>query len=120
MIFFSFSAASHVSQFPSLNFLVYVPKSSESPLYIQSSDSVGGVSLTDNFLVPQWGGMVIYNPAEPSGEGGGSGRGGVSMEELMPVFIEQLKMLLGVPDLAMVSGTVCVYCSLQVGWKSAS
>ena len=105
--------ASHVSQFPSLNFLVYVPKQSESPLYIRSDSE--GHSLTDNFLVPQWGGMVIHNRDEVSdlesskrtknssrgGEGGGSGgvvQLQVDMEKLMPVFVEHLKMLLGIPE----------------------
>ena len=101
--------ASHVSQFPSLNFLVYVPKRSESPLYIRSDSTHSGHSLTDNFLVPQWGGVIIHNQVEPSptshrADGGGGGEGGVhrgrvKMEKLMPVFVDHLKMLLGVPAL---------------------
>ena len=53
---------------------------------------------TDTFLVPQWGGLIIYNPPEVgnrTNEGGTRVR--VRMDHLMPAFIEQLKMLLGVP-----------------------
>ncbi len=103
-----------MSQFPSLNFLVYVPKRSESPLYIRSDSE--GRSVTDNFLVPQWGGMVIYNRNEVSDlESSESGKNQsrdsgkecgdsgvvcleVEMRKLMPVFVDHLKMLLGVPD----------------------
>lgn len=113
------SIASHVSQFPSLNFLVYVPKQSESPLFIRASDS----SLTDNFLVPQWGGMVIYNSQELSHAGSEAGEGEtdsdgvlhlrVKMDKLMPIFVEQLKMLLGVPNVV-TAQEMCVVCDFIV------
>lgn len=99
-------AASHVSQFPSLNFLVYVPKRTEYPLFIRSGSS-GSEQVTDNFLVPQWGGVVIYNPDEllepTTKEGGDQARSPihvrVAVERLMPVFVGQLQMLLGVPEI---------------------
>lgn len=105
--------ASHVSQFPSLNFLVYIPKNTESPLYIRPDPSNREeASLTDNFLVPQWGGVILYNDpggllrhgVDPNGTGAGGDDGGavhlrVNMKKLMPVFIKQLKMLLGIPDI---------------------
>ncbi len=80
---------SHVSQLPSLNFLVYIPRGEESPLLIKD-----GSSSTDAFLVPQWGGVVIFNPPELSEEG----ETFVPMEQLMPVFVKQLRMLLGLPS----------------------
>ena len=99
---------SHVSQLPSLNFLIYVPTPSESPLFIRPNSSPRDRhSQTDNFLVPQWGGVVIYNPEKLSLGGPDEFRGNdgeivpsvtVKMEKLMPVFITQLKMLLGIPN----------------------
>ena len=94
-----------VSQHPSLNFLIYVPKTSEYPLHIQDVGSKDSLP-TDAFLVPQWGGVVIYNPPELAGSARDKGDSTqdagttsvvVRMEELMPLFIGQLKMLLGVP-----------------------
>ena len=108
-ISFLFSVASHVSQFPSLNFLVYIPKRTESPLFIRpSSSSSDEHSQTDNFLVPQWGGMIIYNPGKLSqsivesnlsGEDNGSVLVNVKMEKLMPIFIKQFKILLGISNI---------------------
>lgn len=118
-----FVIASHVSQFPSLNFLVYVPKQSESPLFIRSSSDSEDVSLTDNFLVPQWGGMIIHNSQELSGSEAESGSDGVlhlrvRMEKLMPIFVEQLKMLLGVPNMVMAHvHTQCVV--ICIFWQPA-
>ena len=94
-----------VSQHPSLNFLVYVPKTSEYPLHIRDVSSKDSHPI-DAFLVPQWGGVVIYNPPEladsakdkrDSTQDVGATSVLVRMEELMPLFIGQLKMLLGVP-----------------------
>lgn len=96
--------ASHVSQFPSLNFLVYVPKRTESPLFIRQEEEEEERSYTDNFLVPQWGGVIICNLGSESGDveaespGGRAIRVNVPMEKLMPVFVKQLHMLLGVPE----------------------
>ena len=95
-----------VSQLPSLNFVIYLPKRTEYPLHIRQ-DQRSNVTPTNAFLVPQWGGVVLYNPPEM-----GSGQDmelqreavaqdklnvSVRMEELMPLIIGQLKMLLGVP-----------------------
>ena len=84
-----------MSQLPALNFVVYLSTPSQYPLLIKTPD--GGLT-TDTFLVPQWGGLIIYNPPEVgnrTNEGGTRVR--VRMDHLMPAFIEQLKMLLGVP-----------------------
>jgi phosphatidylinositol glycan class S len=51
-------------------------------------------ALTDNFLVPQWGGVVIFSP--PGEEEGGKVIV-VRMEKVMSVFVRQLQLLLGVP-----------------------
>lgn len=42
-----------------LNFVVYTPEDSFSPLFIKNSG--GGFSDTNAFLIPQWGGIVILN-----------------------------------------------------------
>ena len=95
-----------VSQLPSLNFVICLPKKTEYPLYIRQ-DQRSKVTPTSAFLVPQWGGVVVYNPPEmgseqdkePQREAVAQDKLNVSvrMEELMPLFIGQLKMLLGVP-----------------------
>lgn len=79
--------ASHVSQLPALNFLVYVPPPSLSPLLIATPD---GGHPTDTFLVPQWGSVIIYNSHNSSAQQ-------VKMEDLMPSFIQHINMLLGIP-----------------------
>ena len=91
-----------MSQFPSLNFLVYVPKQTESPLFIREEEKEER-SYTDNFLVPQWGGVIICNLGSESGdvEVESPVRVNVPMEKLMPVFVKQLHMLLGVPETVM-------------------
>ena len=112
MSFLSPNAASLVSQLPSLNFLVYIPKKSEYPLHIQQSSKSN--DSTDTFLVAQWGGVMIYNPPEIAqqreneskdsnktrGEKKMESKGvlqvAIKMEKVIPVFIQQLKMLLGV------------------------
>lgn len=84
-----------VSQLPSLNFLVLVPHKTHSPLLIRDPQG----QYTDNFLVPQWGGVVFYNP--PQWENGDEGKGvevNVEMEKVMAVFVRQLQMLLGIPQ----------------------
>ena len=92
-----------VSQLPSLNFLVYVTRQKHFPLHIREPSG----HMTNNFLVPQWGGVVFYNPpewinqSEVGGGGGGGVEGGgvqVRMEEVMVTFVKQLEMLLGVPE----------------------
>ena len=106
-------SASHVSQLPSLNFIVYIPKATQYPLHIRSNNKARKTKekdappppppppATDTFLVPQWGGVVLYNPPglgdETDANRSAGRRVDVDMEKVMPVFISQLKMLLGLP-----------------------
>ena len=66
-------------------------------MYIVSSGDAK--SPQEGFLVPQWGGVVICNtpPLAPSSPGKGPALVSVKMEELMPIFMQQLAVLLGVP-----------------------
>ncbi|KAI5295430.1 GPI transamidase component [Ascosphaera acerosa] len=83
---------------PTINFIVYVPAASQSPLYISGVDAT-------SWTVPQWGGLYILNvpkenadllldmPAENPAH--------LTKEALRPamrVFCRQLLTLLGVPS----------------------
>ena len=119
--------ASHVSQLPSLNFLVYIPKKSEYPLHIRQTSKSN--DSTDTFLVAQWGGVLIYNPPELAQliknesqsdnatrrqdrkdsrtglqDSKSALKVAVRMEKVIPIFIQQLKMLLGVSSSERVRG----------------
>ena len=89
------NTGSQVSQLPSINFLVYLPRKAEHPLFIV--DPGDAKSPREGFLVPQWGGVVIYNAHPEPVSGAGHASLSVKMGRLMPVFIEQLAALLGVP-----------------------
>lgn len=43
-----------------LNFLLYVPERSHSPLYIQDKD--GAPVSTNAFHSPRWGGIMVWEP----------------------------------------------------------
>lgn len=55
-----------------LNFLLYVPERSHSPLYIQDKD--GAPVSTNAFHSPRWGGIMVWGPGVLAvfGQGGGS------------------------------------------------
>ncbi|KAJ7266892.1 phosphatidylinositol-glycan biosynthesis class S protein-domain-containing protein [Mycena haematopus] len=88
------SLSSSVSNDPVLHFIVFIPSASRRPLRIL--DSNGRLSSSDAFLLPQWGGIVIYNLAEqqehiplpPS-----------ALNSVFSTFASQLLGLLGVPNL---------------------
>ncbi|XP_062511336.1 GPI transamidase component PIG-S-like [Corticium candelabrum] len=80
----------YVSSNPTLDFLVYVPTQHQSPLHIV--DDMGHRVTSNAFLSPRWGGIIIHNVNE-------SGDCVIEMEKIMPVFVSQLRQLLGVPDL---------------------
>ncbi|XP_077996090.1 GPI-anchor transamidase component PIGS-like [Glandiceps talaboti] len=86
---------SHVSTNPTLNFLVYVPTRYHSPLYILNEK---GESVNSNaFLSPRWGGIMIYNSAQPEGNVTLPELVEVDIKEVMEVFLSQLRLLVGVP-----------------------
>lgn len=87
--------SSAASLYPVLNFLLYVPERSHSPLYIQDKD--GAPVTTNAFHSPRWGGIMIYNvevPASP--QTSLPLRVDVDMVRVMEVFLAQLRLLFGI------------------------
>lgn len=54
------AGSSAASLYPVLNFLLYVPERSHSPLYIQDKD--GAPVSTNAFHSPRWGGIMVWEP----------------------------------------------------------
>jgi len=76
--------------FPHLNLILYVPKKTNSPLYIKNYD--GTNSNTNAFIVPQWGGIVIYNELQNNSNSVVN----LKQDEIpMWLFLSQLRELMG-------------------------
>ncbi|KAI9202737.1 phosphatidylinositol-glycan biosynthesis class S protein, partial [Polychytrium aggregatum] len=84
--------ASAVSSNPPLNFLLYIPSHSSSPLYLL--DSKEHIVGTNAFLIPQWGGVAIENPAIALGEH--RHFRSWELQPIMEIFLGQLRGLLGI------------------------
>ncbi|KAJ6588774.1 phosphatidylinositol-glycan biosynthesis class S protein-domain-containing protein [Mycena capillaripes] len=89
------SLSSSVSNDPVLHFVVFIPSASRRPLQIL--DSNGLPSSSDSFLLPQWGGIVIYNP--PSEQQENTPLPPSALNSVFSTFANQLLALLGVPNL---------------------
>ncbi|KAK3162778.1 hypothetical protein QOZ80_1BG0093630 [Eleusine coracana subsp. coracana] len=81
-----------------LQFVVYIPSARECPLYLQLPN--GGLSKTNGFISPMWGGVLIWNPPDCSiGSKKTHGtQAKMSSQELMEtleIFIGQLRQLFG-------------------------
>ncbi|XP_009871948.1 PREDICTED: GPI transamidase component PIG-S, partial [Apaloderma vittatum] len=86
--------SSAASLYPVLNFLLYVPERSHSPLYIQDKD--GATVSTNAFHSPRWGGIMVYNVEAPaSPQVSLPLRVDVDMVRVMEVFLAQLRLLFG-------------------------
>ncbi|XP_065550931.1 GPI transamidase component PIG-S isoform X1 [Lathamus discolor] len=86
--------SSAASLYPVLNFLLYVPERSHSPLYIQDKD--GAPVSTNAFHSPRWGGIVVYNVEAPaSPQASLPLHVDVDMAQVMEVFLAQLRLLFG-------------------------
>lgn len=71
---------------PTINFVLYVPSPEKSPLVIEENEGT-------SWIIPQWGGVQIFNPV-------GDSTHGLTLDDLHPVmltFADQLAALLGVP-----------------------
>lgn len=51
-------------------------------------------NVVDAFLVPQWGGVILYN----DGHTHNSSRGSLVMDDVMFTVVKQLKLLLGLNE----------------------
>ncbi|XP_009075478.1 PREDICTED: GPI transamidase component PIG-S, partial [Acanthisitta chloris] len=86
--------SSAASLYPVLNFLLYVPERSHSPLYIQDKD--GTPVSTNAFHSPRWGGIMVYNVETPaSTQTSLPLHVDVDMARVMEVFLAQLRLLFG-------------------------
>lgn len=85
---------SHISLYPSLNFVVYVPLQKHTPLYMRTKE--GEQSKSNAFLSPQWGGILIYNLQRTASTNASiPQRIAVDMKPVMNIFLSQLKHLVG-------------------------
>ncbi|CAF9924508.1 GPI transamidase component [Imshaugia aleurites] len=76
---------------PTLNFVLYVPDRSTSPLVVKGSRA-------SSWLIPQWGGVVILNPQDTNAT---SSEATLSKESIQPAlltFSHQLLSFLGAPQ----------------------
>jgi len=102
--------SSGVTNDPILHFLLFVPSASRRPLHIL--DSAGTLTRSHSFILPQWGGVVIYNP--PLETQGNFHLLSSQLDSILPIFRHQLLSLLGVPRLP--SGVKSVSASLST-WQ---
>jgi len=72
---------------PTINFILYVASPDQSPLRVNGS-------ITNSWIVPQWGGVGIFNPAIPQNTGS---LRAADLEPALLNFSTQLLSLLGVP-----------------------
>lgn len=78
---------SSIHPYPTLHFILYIPSEDQTPLVIKDS-------VTNSFLIPQWGGVVILNRLDSNRI--------YRSQELLPIletFSSQCLSLLGAPSL---------------------
>jgi len=83
---------SHVTTLPIIHFLVYVPPSEHSPLYLH--DEVGDRVPSNAFISARWGGMVVVNPPVDAENRNESSLVHIDMHPIFEVFLSQLRLLL--------------------------
>ncbi|KAF9281953.1 GPI transamidase component [Mortierella alpina] len=93
------SLASTVSSLPSLNFLTYIPKPSESPLVIKAGPS-SPRSTTNSFLIPRWGGITILNRDNSTATAHPNVITVQELEPVMKLYLTQLRDLMGLSHLS--------------------
>jgi len=92
--------ASPVSTAPPINFILYIPPYSQSPLYIH--DSKGEILETNAFLIPRWGGIVIDKNRNNTMDNDSEHQYIYSFKDLHPImelFLNQLRSLLGINEI---------------------
>lgn len=88
-------SASSASNDPVLHFILFVPSASRRPLQIL--DASGNITSSTGFILPQWGGITLFNP--PSDTTSHVHMNTSQLEQTFSTFKHQLSALLGVPDL---------------------
>ena len=76
---------------PTINFVLYVPDEAQAPLIVEET---GG----NSWLIPQWGGVFIYNPPSEKPQTLPTNLDKDSLKPAMQVFAQQLFSLLGLPE----------------------
>ncbi|KXN90300.1 hypothetical protein AN958_04333 [Leucoagaricus sp. SymC.cos] len=90
------SLSSSASNDPVLHFVLFIPSAARRPLHILTHG--GNISPSTSFILPQWGGIAIYNP--PIDEAGRNTILPSSInDQVFHEFSRQLLALLGVPSL---------------------
>ncbi|CAA7264338.1 unnamed protein product [Cyclocybe aegerita] len=85
--------SSSSSNDPVLHFILFIPSAQRRPLRILDNDET--LTQSNAFILPQWGGIVIFNPEKPI-------NGDLPLKDLNVVFssfARQMHGLLGVPQL---------------------
>ncbi|XP_064620576.1 GPI transamidase component PIG-S-like isoform X2 [Lineus longissimus] len=85
---------SFVSNNPNINFVIYIPTRSKSPLYFR--DQKGKNLPTNAILSPRWGGLIIKNIPSPSNTTKLPALVNLDMKEILDICISQLRLLLGI------------------------
>ncbi|KAI8365323.1 phosphatidylinositol-glycan biosynthesis class S protein [Radiomyces spectabilis] len=89
--------ASTISSYPTVNFILYIPSTEESPLRIH--DAQGNPLLSNAFLIPRWGGIAIKNVPSSAQHGDHYQLALKDLQPIMKVFIAQLRGLMGIQEL---------------------
>ncbi|KAJ6473588.1 phosphatidylinositol-glycan biosynthesis class S protein-domain-containing protein [Mycena vitilis] len=104
------SLSSSVSNDPVLHFIVFIPSAARRPLQIL--DANGLPFSSDAFLLPQWGGITIYNP--PPDLQDNTPLPPSALNSVFSTFANQLLALLGVPNLP---PSVQTDAPILTGWQ---
>ncbi|KAA8913285.1 phosphatidylinositol-glycan biosynthesis class S protein [Sphaerosporella brunnea] len=75
-----------ITSYPTINFIIYIPSPSQTPLSISGS-------ATNAFLLPQWGGVMVLNPPNQINH-----LTKADLKGAMDIFAAQLLSLLGAPS----------------------
>jgi len=79
----------HTSVDAALSLVVHVVDKKHRPLQLLKED--GDASATNAFLIPRWGGMILYNPPALNA----SSSSVLNVDSLIPMFVSHLRVLLG-------------------------
>ncbi|CAK1541845.1 unnamed protein product [Leptosia nina] len=94
-------AATHVSELPTINLALYVTQCDMAPAFIYDTRDLKVESLTQAFMSPKWGGVVLGSPTlEECGDGTYRPR----VAPIMGTFLAQLRKLIGITDKAPIRG----------------